>query len=207
LSECIDQPGGGATGFFAYGGKTPWSGDTYNRPMCNSSYEYHDGNLFGIYFRNFNKLEDCRDREYSWEEVTCLDQLKATYNIGVGDTIWMKWLLPLTKNVKAAANKIADPSFTFKDPQIINVASGHFIDEFDSDCLVGLSNCRVNSPFTTFCPEKLNAITTLNLDDCGGAVEHTFNVVQPWMDKHIVRYLLGRKESSLLIQKKMAILV
>ena len=181
LSECLDDPTtGGATGFFAYGGKTPWSDVTFNTPLCNSSYEYHDGNLFGVYFRNFNRLEDCRGTEVAnWEEVNCLDQLKATYGIGVGDTIFMKWLLPLTKNVKAHANQIADPSFTFSDPQIINVASGHYLDEFDSDCLVGLSNCRTNSPFTTFCPEGLNAVTELSLDDCGGQVEHTFNVVKP----------------------------
>ena len=181
FSECIDNPNtGGSTGFFAYAGETPWSDVTFNTPICNSTYEYHDGNLFGVYFRNFNRLEDCRGTEVnSWEEVDCLDQIKAAFNIEIGDTIYMRWLLPLTKNVKAAANKIANPDFTIRDPQILNVASGHFLDEFDTDCLIGLSNCRQNTPFTTFCPEDINAITEVALDDCGGTVEHRFNVVKP----------------------------
>ena len=181
FSECIDNPAtGGSTGFFAYAGKTPWGDVTYNTPMCNSTWEYHDGNLFGIYFRNFNKLEDCRGAENNgWEEVNCLDQVKAAFNIEIGDTIYMRWLLPLTKNVKAAANKIADPDFTIRDPQILNVASGHFLNEFEDDCLIGLSNCRENTPFFTFCPEDINAVTEMTLDDCGGTVEHQFNVVKP----------------------------
>ena len=179
LSDCLDMDGGGSTGFFAYAGKTPWSDVTYNTPMCNSTYEYHDGNYIGVYFRNFNKLEDCRGTEVAgWEESNCLDQFKDTYNIEKGDSVFFRFLLPLTKNVKAFANRAADPDFTFKDPQILNVASGNFIDEFDSDCIVGLSNCRENTPFFTFCPMDINAVTELNVDDCGGTVEHNFNVVQ-----------------------------
>ncbi len=179
FSDCLDNPNTtGSTGFFAYAAKTPWDDVTYNTPMCNSGYEYHDGNLFGVYFRNFNKLEDCRGTETaSWEEVDCLDQIKEAFNIEIGDTIYMRWLLPLTKNVKAAANEIANPDFTYRDPQILNVATGHFLDEFDSDCLLSLSNCRENSPFQTFCPEGINAVTEMTLDDCGGQVEHSFNVV------------------------------
>ena len=181
FSDCLDDPTtAGSTGFFAYAGKTPWSDVTLNTPMCNSGFDYYDGNLFGVYFRNFNRLEDCRGVETAaWEEVNCLDQIKDAFNIEIGDTIYMRWLLPLTKNVKAAANEIANPNFTYSDPHILNVASGHFIDEFDSDCLLNLSNCRENNPFQTFCPEGINAVTEMTLDDCGGEVEHSFNVVTP----------------------------
>ena len=181
FSDCIDQPGvSGATGFFAYAGKTPWDDVISQTPICNSTYEYHDGNLFGVYFRNFNKLEDCRQTEVAgWEEVDCLDQIKDHFDIQVGDTIYMKWLLPLTKNVKAAANKLSNPNFNYLQPQILNVASGHFLDDFDSDCLVALSNCRENSAFQTFCPRDINAVTEITIDDCGGSVEHNFNVVVP----------------------------
>ena len=179
LSDCLDNPNtGGSTGFFAYAGKTPWSDVTFNTPMCSSGFEYHDGNLFGVYFRNFDRLEDCREIETaSWEEGNCLDQLKEAFNIQIGDTIYMKWLLPLTKNVKTAGNLIADPAHTISAPQMINVASGSYIDPFDSDCLANLSNCRENTPFQTFCPKDLNAVTDITTDDCGGSVSHKFNVV------------------------------
>ena len=181
FSDCLDDPNtGGATGFFAYAGKTPWDDVTFNTPICNSGFEYHDGNLFGVYFRNFDRLEDCRGVETAaWEESNCLDQIKDAFNIQVGDTIYMKWLLPLTKNVKTAGNLIADPAHVVRDPQIVNVASGTFIDQFDSDCLVGLTNCRENTPFQTFCPRDINVVTDITTDDCGGEVSHQFNVVTP----------------------------
>ncbi len=179
FSDCLDDPDvSGSTGFLAYAAETPYEG-VFNTPFCGSSFDYHDGSLFGFYLRNFNILEDCRGTEVSsWEESDCLEQIRNHFNFEIGDSIHMTWLLPLTKNPRAFARRSVDPNFNFQPPQILNVAAGHYIDPFDTDCLVSLTNCRENTPYQTFCPQDINAITEMELDDCGGTVVHRFNVVQ-----------------------------
>ena len=179
FSDCLDKPDeSGTPAFFTYATETPYDG-TLSFPFCNSSNDYHDGSLFGFYMRNYNMLEDCRGTEVAtWEESDCLEQIRNHFNFEIGDSIHMRWLLPLTKNPRAFARRALDSNFTFQPPQILNVATGHYLDPFDSDCLIALSNCRENTPFQTFCPEEINAISEMTLDDCGGTVEHRFNVVQ-----------------------------
>lgn len=168
---------------FMYYGDHPFDESKYMpnfwNENSNSSYDYYDNTraYFGI--RNLQKLADCRaakDPNYvypNWDyNGNCLDDFIAYYNIEKGDSIFITSRLVLKKN---PFNVVFDNPPT-STPRIYQDMGFHVIDPLDSDCLVALGACRENFPYETYCPDKISAVTEIELDDCGGVGEHRFVV-------------------------------
>ena len=176
------------SGSYFFYGNHPWEGITNTNfnslaQNSNSSFDYYDNNRIYFGLRNVGDLVDCRTvrdpgfaTPASWENNgNCLNDFIDEFNIEVGDTIFVNSRIVFTKNPLNAA--FGNPPTAA--PRIYQDGLVQYLDEFDSDCIVSHSVCREDFVYETYCPGDVTAVTTLNIDDCGGSVEHSFKVDNP----------------------------
>ena len=179
IPACLDDDISSTSvhGISMYYGSSPWDETIYSRFQRysgNSSYDYYDNARIYIQIRNQSKLQECRNVDYSsWaDNGNCWDDFNAKYQFQVGDSLFLKVGIPMTKNphrvLTNQQNETPGTPLVYQDTWVSK------LDEFDSDCIVGQSTCRENVPFQTYCPSDVVAKTTLQLDDCGGTATHTF---------------------------------
>ena len=189
MPQCVaENPAAQRTvNFYVFYGNHPWEavmGPNYQNSAesSNSSFDFYDNNRVYFGIRNLGGLEDCRQinnptyqNPVSYDEGNCLDEFISTYNIEVGDTIFVNSRLVFTKNPFNVA--MGNPATTA--PRIFQDNAAQVFDEFTNSCVVSVGGCREDFVYETYCPGDVTAQTTLNIGDCGGSVCHTFKVDNP----------------------------
>jgi len=181
LAECKTDNITRYGGVWSYFDHTPWDSIDYVISH-NSSTDYADNNTVGIYFWNFDKIEDCGADNAHFSGGDCLDELVTTYNIAVGDTLHFTWRAPLIKNPHRAALEAIGATL----PAATNVARIYpSMNIYEQDPIAGNdaycqtsvgSACIEFSPIYLDCPGEVDVVTRMDLTDCGGTVTHEFTV-------------------------------
>ncbi len=172
LSECVGY------GFNHGFEKIPWEGGGHITGCSNSSVDVYDGTFTRFVLYNYGRIDECRGYEVSGGGGDCLDEFFATTNYAAGDTIRIKYSQEMMKNPYRQAYISAglDPGPASED-HTINVTA--YIDMIDENgggvCNTrAADDCAVNPVYKGTCPGFVSSISEVNLDACGGSIEHTF---------------------------------
>jgi len=103
LAECQTDNNTNYGGVWSYFDQTPWGDAVDHVENHNSSADYADNNGVYLYLWNYGKIEDCGADNAYFSGGDCLDEMIASYNIAVGDTLHFTWRAPLIKNPHRAA--------------------------------------------------------------------------------------------------------
>ena len=155
--------------------KLPWE-DIHNLSCINSSSDIFDGSFVRFVLYNYDRINECNNS--STVGGDCLDEFLAVTNYKAGDTIRIKYAQELIKNPYRQAYISAglDPG-PESEAHTINVTA--YIDIIDENggavCNTrAADDCAVNPVFSGTCPGFVSAVSNINVDACGGNVEHTF---------------------------------
>jgi len=131
--------------------------------------DIRDNNIVSLALNNNTYRDDncgCLNRG------DCLDAFINDIDWSAGDTIFIRQTMPVIKNLYAIANN------EIPQPGVLNP----YVDLQYKDLTTGLcyappeKSCLSTYPIEMFCPGEPTVKTNLNLDNCGGQVEHHFTL-------------------------------
>ena len=175
---------------------TPWGdhpGDEHESTYSCSynAWEGYDNQLTDFGLWNFDRMEEVNQTNpniatrHGRGEGDCLDEFLETYEIIVGSRIYLDWCVPLIKNPLREQAKII--GFEVEEQtqvRIVPYLYTYAADEIAGSSLYGYAGsetgcCSDDVPcpvYSVSCPGGLKSETNINLDVCGGTIEHEFVV-------------------------------
>ncbi len=182
LNGCND----GGYGFNHSYGEVPWDGTKHS--CSNSSNDAYDATMLRTTIYNYKKVTDCGT--WAPDGGDCLDEFLAYVNYEAGDTINFKYQIELMKNPNRVARDVAGIA-QVPPSQSHTIGITGYIDFLDENgpasCITRYGNdCAVNPIFSGTWPGDISTHSDVTLNNCGGAIEHTFymnsNVPLDWFN-------------------------
>jgi len=134
--------------------------------LNNSSSDGNDGNMIRLYLEN-----NC----INGGEGNCLDEFLAFVNYEAGDTINFMIEVEVIKNpFREGFLKLGEPVGASSNNFVTIVGQIRFEDAAGNCSTVLGNDCGINEPWFGACPGTISSVSQVELDNCGGTVEHTF---------------------------------
>ncbi len=169
---------------FSTFGKQPWG--TYNiEHPCNrnsgyNTYDFRDNQYLSWSLYNYEKIDDCGGTWANFAEGNCLDEFIDAYDITLNSKIYFTFRVPLVKNPHRETAELLGLEPPLETTARIYPSGGFY----QYDPIAGAaarcntanlgSMCRTVEPFNITCAGEVEARTDIELNNCGGTVEHTF---------------------------------